>query len=160
MKVVPSPLTPAGSMIVRVIAAAALLLKGANQCHSKDSAMPTHFFTIPLHEEQGVKADSIFQRNVMPDSFFMLYLIPLCPIPLYLIPVYCYAWFLNQVSLLCLIPLYHFLLYHIPLPRYNWFRYTSFCYAWFPLPKLCLIPLYHFLLCLSTLYQVPHPRWN
>ena len=120
--------------------------------------MPTHFFTIPLHEDQGVKPDSIFQRNVMPDSFFMLYLIPLYLIPLYLIPVYCYAWFQNQISLLCLIPLYHFLLYHIPLLCYNWFRYTSFCYAWFPLPTLCLIPLYHFLLCLSTLYQVPHPR--
>ena len=121
--------------------------------------MPTHFFTIPLHEEHGVKPDSIFQRNVMPDSFFMFYLIPLYLIPLYLIPVYCYAWFQNQVSLLCQIPLYHFLLYHIPLPCYNWFRYTSFCYAWFPLPTLCLIPLYHFPLCPNTLYQVPHPRF-
>ena len=36
------------------------LLKGANQCHSKDSAMPTHFFIIPLHEDQGIKPDSIF----------------------------------------------------------------------------------------------------
>ena len=120
--------------------------------------MPTHLYTIPLHEDEGVKPDSIFQRNVMPDSFFMLYLIPLYLIPLYLIPVYCYAWFQNQISLLCLIPSYHFLLYHIPLLCYNWFRYTSFCYAWFPLPMLCLIPLYHFPLCPSTLYQVPHPH--
>ena len=79
-----------GSKIVQVIAADKILadfarilslLKGANQCHSKDSAMPTHLYTIPLHEDEGVKPDSIFQRNVMPDSFFMLYLIPLYLIP-------------------------------------------------------------------------------
>ena len=52
--------------------------------------------------------DSVIPNSVMPDSISSLYPIPLYPILLYLFPLMRYTWFLNQISMLYMIPLYLF----------------------------------------------------